>query len=232
MLHKKLLALCLTVLCTAFATTAFAYRGNLEDVTLNATAEKQLSPDMAYVNFTIETKGSNSREAVQLAANKAAAVKRNLLGLAFTSDMLEQVHYSVNPVFNEKGKTVAYITHNALKIKVEDLSKLGSVIDNLADSGIDRLDNIDFSVKNKEYYQQQLLRDAVVNARTKAQIIAEAGNRSLGRLLSVKLNSYTPMMRFNNSMAMAKMASVDEATVIEPKSITIRAEVEAAFALE
>ena len=80
-----------------------------------------------------------------------------------------------------------------------------------------------------------LLKEAVGIARGKAKIIAEAGERSLGRMLSARINSYTAIPRMANVAAM-KAVALDAAeppkTVIETKDIDITADIETVFSLE
>lgn len=226
---KRIIAALLMLLC--WTMTAYAYNGNEEDITLSATAEREIAPDMAYVYFSVLGEGSSSREATQQAAAKAGAVKRGLLKLALTGQDLSQVSYSVNPVYNDKRKLVGYKADNNIKLQVNKLEKLGEIIDALSESGVDSIDNIQYTVSNKEYYQNLLLQDAVKIAQNKAKIVAAAGGRTLGRMLCARVNSYTSMARIANG-TMLKTAQLDAVTVLETKNITVRADLEAVFALE
>lgn len=232
LIRKSFVGLLLMLGCS-LAGTAFAYSGNVEDITLSVTVEKKVSPNLAYVNYTVMGSGLNSKLAAEEAATKAAAVKKALLKNAITSDMLEQVSYKINPMYNDKRKVVGYKAVNSLKVRVDQLDKLGEIIDTLSAGGVDNVGNISYTLKNREVYQDSLLQDAVRTARKKALVLAEAGGRSLGRLLSVRVNSYTAMPRMANAMLMKTVENADSvATVIENKDIELHADIEAAFALE
>lgn len=232
--YKSLLAACAVVMGTSFfSSSAQAYNGNLEDISLTGSAQKSYAPDMAYVYFTIVGDGQTSDEATTMAANKAAAVKRALLGAGITSDALETSNYSLSPIYNDKQKITGYRVNNSLKLKVENLDKLGGTIDKLADAGVDRVNYITYDLRNVKLYMQQLAGEAVQNARQQAQVIAAAGGRGVGRMLHADLNTNYSTPRLYSNMAMAKSAErADSPTVIETKDIQLNANVDVVFALE
>lgn len=224
--------LVLMLLCSCVG-TAMAYNGNAEDVTLSVSVERKVSPDLAYINYSVIGTGASSQLAGEAAAAKMAHIKKSLLKIAITSGSLEQVSYRINPVYNDKRKVVGYKAVHMQKVRVEQLDKLGNVIDALSAGGVDNIGNISYTLKNCEGYQNVLLQEAVRVAREKAGFIAEAGGRSIGRLLNVRVNSYTAAPRMANT-AMLKSAMAEDAapTVIESKDIEVRADIEASFALE
>lgn len=232
--YKSLLAACAIVMGTSFLSgIAQAYDGSLEDISLSGSAQKSYAPDMAYVYFTILGNGKTSEEATTAAATKAAAVKHALLMNGITSDALETTNYNMSPIYNDKQKITGYQVTNSLKLRVDKLDKLGSTIDKLADAGVDRVNYINYDLRNVKLYMQQLAGEAVQNARQQAQVIAAAGGRSVGRMLHADLNTNYNTPRLYSNMAMAKSAErADAPTVIETKDIKLNANVDVVFALE
>lgn len=233
---NKLCSKILTLLCMVFSlfiTTAYAYNGSLEDIALSVTVERKVSPDLAYVNYSLIGNGATSKLASDAAAVKAAMVKKALLKNAITSDMLEQVSYHINPIYNDKRKIIGYKAVNNVKVRVEQIEKLGDIIDSLTAGGADNIGSISYTLKNREVYQELLLQDAIYMARKKAAVIAQAGGRNLGRMLTARINSYTSMPRMANAVMLKSAEALDTvATVLENKEIELRADVETAFALE
>lgn len=233
---NKLCSKILTLLCMVFSlfiTTAYAYNGSLEDIALSVTVERKVSPDLAYVNYSLIGNGATSKLASDAAAVKAAMVKKALLKNAITSDMLEQVSYHINPIYNDKRKIIGYKAVNNVKVRVEQIEKLGDIIDSLTAGGADNIGSISYTLKNREVYQELLLQDAIYMARKKAAVIAQSGGRNLGRMLTARINSYTSMPRMANAVMLKSAEALDTvATVLENKEIELRADVETAFALE
>lgn len=234
MKYFKNLVMALLVLCFSVIgySTSYAYNGDAEHITVSGAAEQEVAPDIAYVYISIYGRGESADNAASSAAAKTAAVKKALLGLNITSDKFESVNYYLSPVYN-KNKVTGYQANNNLKISVNDLSKVGSVIDKAAAAGVDAVNNIEFSVSNKELLQRQLLSAAVENARQHAAVVANAGNRNLGRMIAVNVNnSYNNVGRMYNSVMLKSEAAADTATVIKAKNIKVSASVEVTYALQ
>ena len=233
MKYFKNLVMALLVLCFSVVgySTSYAYNSDVEHITVSGTAQQEVAPDMAYVYISIYGRGESADDAASSAAAKTAAVKKALLGLNITSDKFESVNYYLSPVYN-KNKVTGYQANNNLKISVNDLSKVGSVIDKAAAAGVDAVNNIEFSVSNKELIQRQLLSAAVENARQQAAVIANAGGRNLGRMIGAQVNSYNNVGRMYNSVMLKSEVAADTATVIEAKNIKVNASVEVTYLLQ
>ena len=223
----------LMVLCFSVVgySTSYAYNSDVEHITVSGTAQQEVAPDMAYVYISIYGRGDTADNAASEAAAKTAAVKKSLLGLSITSDQFESVNYYLSPVYN-KNKITGYQANNNLKIRVNDLDKVGAVIDKAAAAGVDGINNIEFDVSNKELVQRQLLSAAVENARQQAAVIANAGGRSLGRMIGAQINNYSNIGRMYNSVMLKGEAVSDSSTVIEAKNIKVNASVEVTYALQ
>ena len=223
----------LMVLCFSVVgySTSYAYNSDVEHITVSGTAQQEVAPDMAYVYISIYGRGDTADNAASEAAAKTAAVKKSLLGLSITSDQFESVNYYLSPVYN-KNKITGSQANNNLKIRVNDLDKVGAVIDKAAAAGVDGINNIEFDVSNKELVQRQLLSAAVENARQQAAVIANAGGRSLGRMIGAQINNYSNIGRMYNSVMLKGEAVSDSSTVIEAKNIKVNASVEVTYALQ
>jgi uncharacterized protein YggE len=70
-------------------------------------------------------------------------------------------------------------------VRVDDLAKIGAVIDAGVDAGVNQMQGVSFSIKDDLPQRQDALKKAAVQARTKAQAIAEAMGVSLGGVMEV-----------------------------------------------
>lgn len=230
-LKKIILTALLVISCCGVVPAAEAYNGALEDAAVTGTAQLEVEPDMALITFSVNGQGQTADAAAAEAAEKAAAVKRALLGCGILSDNLENVSYVLRPMYNDKGKVTGYQADNTVKVTVDNAAKVGSVIDKMA-AGASRIGNPEFTVKNRELLQRRLLSEAVADARSKAEMLAAAGGRKLGRMLSVQAHTVSDFGRVYRNMAMAKAEADSVPIVIEAGTINVSASVEAIFAME
>lgn len=225
-----LLVFCLTLLGGAGALAA----ENDNRIAVSAGAIMEVAPDMAYINFTAKGEGNTAAEAVNEAAQQMEVARRSLLGLNIVGQDVATINYHTNAVFDAKGKRTGYAAENIVRVTVKDITKVGAVIDKITGAGVSEVSSIAFTLQDKNLYRSRLLAQAVENARQQAAVVANAGGRSLGNLLSASFSSVNYMERSMPRMMLNKMAAgaEDAATEIEARNISISVNVQTCFALQ
>ena len=122
---------------------------------------------------------------------------------------------------NPTPMIAGYTATNIVRVTLDDLTKVGSVIDTAAEGGSNRIQNLRFMLKDEGAAEAQALREAALKARTKAQALASALGLNVIRVLSVS-ESTAPVYPVRDvAFARAETAS----TPIEPGTIEVRATV-------
>ncbi len=225
-----LLVFCLTLLGGAGALAA----ENDNRIAVSAGAIMEVAPDMAYINFTAKGEGNTAAEAVNAAAKQMEAARRSLLGLNIVGQDVATINYYTNAVFDAKGKRTGYAAENIVRVTVKDITKVGAVIDKITGAGVSEVSSIAFTLQDKNLYRSRLLAQAVENARQQAAVVANAGGRTLGNLLSASFSSVNYMERSMPRMMLNKMAVGADAasTEIEARNISVSVNVQTCFALQ
>lgn len=226
-----LLVFCLTLLGGAGALAA----DNDNRIEVSAGAVIEVAPDMAYINFTAKGEGNTAAEAVNAAAKQMEAARRSLLGLNIVGQDVATVNYYTNAVFDAKGKRTGYAAENIVRVTVKDITKVGAVLDKITGAGVSKVSSISFTLQDKNLYRSRLLAQAVENARQQAAVVANAGGRSLGNLLSASFSSVNYMERsMPRAVMLNKMAAgaEDASTEIEARNISVSVNVQTCFALQ
>ena len=202
-------------------------------IAVSAGAVMEVAPDMAYVNFKASGEGATAAEAVNAAAKQMEAARRSLLGLNIVGQDIATVNYYTNAVFDAKGKRTGYTADNIVRVTVKDIAEVGAVIDKITGAGINDISSITFTLQDQSKYRSLLLAQAVENARQQAAIVANAGGRTLGRLIYASFSSVNYLERNMPRVMMNKMAMAADAapTEIEAKNISISVNVQTCFAL-
>ncbi len=234
--HAKKLIMALVVMCLTVigAGSAFADASDLNRINVGASATMDVAPDQATINFNVIGKGENADVAAQQAAQKMDAIRRALLGSSIVSSDIKTVSYYLNPQYNDKGKVIGYNATNNVQVTLDDITKVGGVVDRISGAGVDNINNVSFGIKNKAKYRNQLLAQAVENARQEAAVVANAGGRQLGYLLTANINQYNYHDRVYPVMFKANALGAEAATAsteFEAKDITLSASVDLSFAL-
>lgn len=236
---KKILASAALLLCV-FSTglpTVHAEQP-LDTVAVTGTARKMVAPDMATVTFSYETTGDTVEAVRASGAQMSTKVLAKLTALGISSADRATTRYTVAPTYtyekNGRQKLTGYRLYSSWSAKVKNLNDLGTVVDGVLSTGVNRVESLSYGLQNESVYRRQLMTEAVTNARQSAQTIANAGGRGLGvlRQASVSESNFT-LGASPRLLMMAKTASDSTApeTNIAPQPYKVSVTVNTVFAM-
>lgn len=202
---------------------------------LSAYGEVKAAPDRAAISVGVQTLAPTAAQAMAQNRERMAKVMAMLMkqGLAArdiqTSSIDLSAQYSY--VQNEPPKLTGYQASNAVMIMVNDLPRLGTVLDAVVEAGVNQVNGISFGLKNAQGLEDAARLAAVKALKAKADLYAGAtGNRSV-RLVSLSEGGTSPEPRPMALMAMAKMSADGGSTPISGGELTVRIDVTGDYAL-
>lgn len=233
----SVLAAALLVFSVAGTNLAAAVEPNT--IAVSGMAEQEVAPDMAYVDVGINVRADDAETARTQEAQIASQIRRALLGLAITDNDLQNTSYYLYQEYkvDRNGVRTAdkYVLDSSIKVTVKDLDKLSQVIDNVVEAGATNISNITYALSTQNIIQRQLLATAVENARDKAAVVANAGSRTLGNMLSADINSFDggTIVAYgaNKLRSTTNLAEDGVATKLSPGKIKLNARVQVVFSL-
>lgn len=233
----SVLAAALLVFSVAGTNLAAAAEPNT--IAVSGMAEQEVAPDMAYIDVGINVRADDAETARNQEAQIASQIRRALLGLAITDNDLQNTSYYLYQEYkvDRNGVRTAdkYVLDSSIKVTVKDLDKLSQVIDNVVEAGATNISNITYALSTQNIIQRQLLATAVENARDKAAVVANAGSRTLGNMLSADINSFDggTIVAYgaNKLRSTTNLAEDGVATKLSPGKIKLNARVQVVFSL-
>lgn len=233
----SVLAAALLVFSVAGTNLAAAAEPNT--IAVSGMAEQEVAPDMAYIDVGINVRADEAETARTQEAQIASQIRRALLGLAITDNDLQNTSYYLYQEYkvDRNGVRTAdkYVLDSSIKVTVKDLDKLSQVIDNVVEAGATNISNITYALSTQNIIQRQLLATAVENARDKAAVVANAGSRTLGNMLSADINSFDggTIVAYgaNKLRSTTNLAEDGVATKLSPGKIKLNARVQVVFSL-
>ena len=194
----------------------------------------KVAPDQAWVRVGAESRSKNSKDAQQQNAAVMTAVQQKVASLGIPKDAIKTVGIDLQLEFDYRdGRQTprGYVARNTVEVRVDDLSKLGDVLDAAVASGATNLHGLRFDVKDREKQEQQALQLAVTNAMDKVQAIANGAKRGVDRILRIEESfvgrAPQPMM-----MERVAAARADASTPVEAGELEIRAQVRLTAAIK
>lgn len=233
----SVLAAALLVFSVAGTNLAAAAEPNT--IAVSGMSEQEVAPDMAYIDVGINVRADDAETARTQEAQIASQIRRALLGLAITDNDLQNTSYYLYQEYkvDRSGVRTAdkYVLDSSIKVTVKDLDKLSQVIDNVVEAGATNISNITYALSTQNIIQRQLLATAVENARDKAAVVANAGSRTLGNMLSADINSFDggTIVAYgaNKLRSTTNLAEDGVATKLSPGKIKLNARVQVVFSL-
>lgn len=233
----SVLAAALLVFSVAGTNLAAAAEPNT--IAVSGMAEQEVAPDMAYIDVGINVRADDAETARTQEAQIASQIRRALLGLAITDNDLQNTSYYLYQEYkvDRNGVRTAdkYVLDSSIKVTVKYLDKLSQVIDNVVEAGATNISNITYALSTQNIIQRQLLATAVENARDKAAVVANAGSRTLGNMLSADINSFDggTIVAYgaNKLRSTTNLAEDGVATKLSPGKIKLNARVQVVFSL-
>lgn len=194
---------------------------------VNGNSEVLAQPDEAVVRLGI-VKQANVAEAAQQQANQVAQeILKAIAGVGVVSKDIQTSRLVLSPVYNGRDaerRIVSYNATNTVSVRVDNLSIVGSVIDAGLKAGANQLEGVQFRLKNELPSREQALREAVEEARGKAQAMADALHVSLAEVLEASEGGVTVSPRVQAFQAVAG-AGPASPTPVSPGEIEVRANV-------
>ena len=222
------MALLIAVLATILqASQSPAPSAQSQVLTVTGNAEVLTIPDEAVVRLGIVRQATVAENAQQQANTVAQEILNALIKAGVPAKDIQTSRLILSPVYNQRGadqRIVSYNATNTVSVRLDNLSIVGNVIDAGLKAGANQLEGVDFRLRNELPSRQQALKDAVQEARGKAQAMADALNVSLVEVIDASESGISVMPRAQ-SFALAAAQAPSASTPVSPGEIEIRANV-------
>ena len=153
-----------------------------------------LKPDTIVVKFTSSAVYDDYAEAIAMASEATKDLKAVIAKAGVDSELLKTTNLDVSPEYDtwyddknhRHEKFIGYkYTHNS-KIKIDNDNKiLGRLLYEVSASPLDVRFDISYTVKDMEKSKNDLLREAIKDAKEKAEILSEAAGVKLKSVVDI-----------------------------------------------
>jgi uncharacterized protein len=161
---------------------------NNSTLSVSGTAFTKVKPDRVVISIGVET--TNKTAKASLAANSELMneIISSLRNLGVKENETSTSSFTISPNYNyTESRTILNITGftvtNSIQIDSSTLANISSWIDAAVASGANSINSIDFRISNNklEDTKNMLIKDAIANAREKADIVSsELGLKVIG----------------------------------------------------
>lgn len=158
-------------------------------IQVSGKAAIKVKPNIAYISTTVETENKDAKLAQQENAKLISQIKKDIKTKYNVSDTdINTSYYGVRPSYDYvEGKQIfrGYIVEHTLAITVQDIAKVGEMMDTLVTSGATSIKNIRFDILDSDTTYNLALQKAVQNATSKADAITTTLGVKAGKPISI-----------------------------------------------
>ncbi|MEX0789375.1 MAG: SIMPL domain-containing protein [Actinomycetota bacterium] len=149
-------------------------------------------PDVVVVTIGVETQSAQAEEALSGNNEKTTALINLLKQAGVAEEDLKTSQFSINPRYDDEGRAISgYTVTNLLTARVREGRDPGALIDAAAGAaGNDvRVQSVQFEIDDEGTLFAEARADAVRQARTQAEQLADAAGVELGDVRSITESS-------------------------------------------
>jgi uncharacterized protein YggE len=226
--------------CSAGPTTIGTVDLNSQQsgIWVSGTGKVAVTPDIATLSLGIEAQAETVAEAQSQAAEAMAAVMTALDESGVDEKDIQTQYFSIRQVtrwddFKDKEVVIGYRVTNMVTAKIREIEQAGPIIDAVAAAGGDltRINNISFSVDDPTPYYEEARQKAVVDARAKAEQLADLAGVKLGKPTYISEGAQVPIYPREVYYEGAAVPVPAPPTPISPGEVELSLTVQVAYAI-
>ena len=189
-LHLIVILLVLTIYTKIAGSLPFSINSTTNTSIFDVTGEGKVTValDLANVSAGVSVTGPSVKEVqdkMNVVINKVSAAVKDL---GIDSKDIETSNYNVNPIYGESQRITGYSASTNLTVKVREINKVNSVIDSATEAGATNVSSLGFETSETEVFEEKARKEAIDNAKKKAEAAAKAAGFRLGRIINYQEN--------------------------------------------
>lgn len=203
-------------------------------IAVSGSGEVQAEPDMAQINVGVTSEADSAGDAVTQNNEAMEELLRYLKTAGIAEKDVQTRQFNLSPRYQQdrrggssSQKIIGYQVTNQVQIRVRDLSDLGTVLDEVVRAGANDINGIQFMIANDQDLMDEARRNAIADAKRRANILSEAAGVKLGQVIEIIEGAGDPGPGPQPRMMMAAEAGVP----IARGEQTLTSQVQVVFAL-
>jgi len=174
-----------------------------------------------------DMKVQNAQQQNAIISNQIIEALKNI---GINQEDIETSSYSIDRLVDYQDSQEifrGYRVSHILKVTVKDIASVGKVIDVATENGANVVRNVSFEVSDPEPYYLEALKQATLNAKSKAESIAKSLGLTINSVPEWIVEESVQLLRPQYSMQTAVLSA--STTIIQEGQIKISASVQALF---
>lgn len=208
-----------------FSIVAFGQE-HTSGVTVTGEGTVYVVPDKVVIRARVEHSGDSPAQVKKQNDEVVNNILEFLKSRGIPSKNVRTEYINLNKEYNYNTKEFSYSANQAISIQLGQLDRYEEIMSGLLESGLNRIDGVQFKTSRKEELTSEARKLAMLNAREKASELAQALGQDIGKAIhisEVEQNGFIPVAR---AMEMKSDSSSNEQTIAPGElEVTVKANV-------
>ena len=217
------------------SSSATATKNNDDIITVNASGKVVSVPDMAEITFSIHSEDKDVTTVQNKNSTESQRVIEKLKELGVSDKSIKTSDYDITPQYDYDAdvgdRIVGYRVVTTLTVSDVKIEDAGHLISGCVEAGINSVENIRYFCSTYDEDYQAALKEAVQEATRKAGALAEASNRSLGKVKVINEGYQNDSLQYRAYDTMSLKSMTNDAVVM-PGESEVEANITATFELK
>jgi len=161
-------------------------------ITVTGQAKRDEASQIANFNASVTASNDEKQTAIDEVNTKMAEIIQKVKEFGIDEKDIQTQNVSVyeNPameilIYPPQKRSLRWTANNSLEIKLKDVNRASQLADLLNATGATSVSGPNFSLDDTQEAETALLAEAIENAREKAEKVAQASGRKLGKVITV-----------------------------------------------
>ena len=183
-----LLALLLAAAGLLTAASASAQTAEVQTITVSGQGVVSAPPDRAVIRLGVQTVAPTAAQALRQNEDDVARVLGRVrsFGVADRQIQIDALQLGEDYQRRTEDGPQGYRAYRVVSVTLDSLRAVPDLVASVVESGANRLDGIDYTLRSAVGYRDQALDEAVADARRKAERLAAAAGATVGAVLAIQ----------------------------------------------
>ena len=219
---------------TTWMASSQEQKNNIPQISVNGEGKVKVTPDIAVITLGVQNNGKDAKEVKTQNDIVIDKVLKYIKKFNIPASDYQTTQVSLNKNYDYEKKKYTYEANQTITITLKDLSKYDLFMMDIMETGINRIDGVEFKSSKIEQFETEARKKALLNAKKKAEdYLSVLPGQKLGKAILISDNSSTYYPRpvlYAKGAVMSETADVRETLAVG--EIEVISNVNVSFLLE
>lgn len=207
----------------------------IPQISVTGEGKIKVVPDQGVISLGVENTGKDAAEVKKLNDVIVDKVIKYIKQNNIPASDFQTTNVSLYKNYDYEKKKYNFVANQTITITLKDLKKYNEFMMGISDTGVTTIHGVEFKSSKLADYESEARKNAMLNAKKKAEDYVSVVNQKVGKALLISDNTYiqmpTPMFK-GREMAMASDGGSMPRETLAIGEIEITATVQVSFILE